>query len=102
MPRQVDPDLLAETADRAVQLKALTDHPAWTELRMALEERQERETKRLLRSMMRGYPISEEMQLRHAGFWEGVKAVLETPGAVEKKAQAMLETAERAQQEGAT
>jgi hypothetical protein len=100
--RQADPDRLVFESERVLKLQDLTSHPSWHELELVLEDRRQKHMRDLTREMMRGRPISEELQLRHAGFWEGVKAVLQAPHAVEKRLQKMLETAESAQQEGET
>ena len=102
MAKTVDPETLALQAERATRLNALTKHPGWDELKRAMEERQEVHMQRLAKRLMRGSLIPQEEMLKHQGFWEGVFAVLKTPGAVEKRLKQMLDTAESAQQEGDT
>lgn len=102
MARRFTDEQLADTAQRAQKLHRLTEYPEWEELVKAMEERQELHMTRLAKRMMRGSLIPQEEMLQHQGFWQGVFAVLKTPGAVEKRLTQMLDTAQSAQQEGDT
>lgn len=102
MARKFTEDQLAEQAQRATKLHRLTEYPEWAELVKTMEERREVHALQLAKRMMRGSLIPQEEMLRHTGYWEGVFAVLKTPGRVEKRLKEMLDTAESAQQEGDT
>lgn len=101
MPRTADPDKVVALTERVVKLRRLVESPEWAELALFLEERKQFHIRRLTKQMMRGYPLTEEEQLRHAGFWKGVEAVLEAPEAVDAKLEKMLETSGNGAQKGA-
>ena len=98
MPPRVDPEKLGRLVEMGTALHKLTEYPEWAILEQAMAEMRERHTRALTKRMMRGDPrylVTADEQLRHAGFWEGVFAVLETPGNVETRLTKMLDTAER-------
>ena len=98
MPRPVDPEKLGRLVEMGTALHKLTEYPEWALLEQAMDEMRERYNRALTKRIMRGDPrylVTMEEQLRHAGFWEGVFAVLETPGNVETRLTKMLDTAEQ-------
>jgi hypothetical protein len=103
MPRTPDPEDVGRLVDVGTALHNLTQYPEWETLVRTMQERKEVHMRALTKRIMRGdarYLVTVEEQLRHAGFWEGVMAVLETPGNVEKRLKKMLDTLEgEAQQE---
>ena len=104
MPRPVDPEKLGQLVQLGTGLHQLTEYPEWGLLVQHMNAVREKHTRQLTKRLMRGDPrylVTADEQLRHAGFWEGVFAVLETPGDIETRLKKMLDTAERqsAQQE---
>jgi hypothetical protein len=99
-----DPDEVAFLVERSVRLKALTEHPAWAELRLVMEERRDVHMHALAKRLMRGNVDATEID-RHTGFWQGVFAVLDKPDEVEKdlvRKLRRLDTADDSAQEGET
>ena len=86
------------------KLKKLTSYPEWEELKALAVEDKAQSEKRLFRDFTnkRSKPIDQRLIDRHIGFWEGVESVLASPDKFARKAQQMLDTAVRAQQEGDT
>lgn len=102
--RAPSPEEVGAVTERAIDLRKLTEYPEWETLKLVASEDKAQSEKRLFRDFTsnRARPVDQRLIDRHIGFWEGVQAVLDSPDKFAKKAERMLDTANRAQQEGDT
>jgi hypothetical protein len=70
--------------DEKHQLATITQHPAWPVLRRRWDELKSKKALVIGRSVMAGDEIDQRKVDYERGYWDGVNAVLATPGSAEQ------------------
>jgi len=96
---QVDPDRLAALTNRAARLGELKETPAWTELRVQVQERKDAIYGAFLKRLQAGEPVDQREVDRTAGFFKGMETLLDYPDLADTRLRRALDRAEREERE---